>query len=121
MVQRFKDTGHPVFRNASALSRGILKRLKGKETIHFNADASNTEFSFRIIHAANQLCISEQFRSQSKREKESTSETSTEREELVDREAFETVHKEILKSMNLQEVNSLVSTPRNQPTSGNGL
>ena len=44
MVQRFKDTDHPVFRNVSALSRGILKRLKGKDTIHFNADASNTEF-----------------------------------------------------------------------------
>ena len=43
MVQRFKETGHPVFTSASALSRGILRMLKGKETIHFNGDAMNTE------------------------------------------------------------------------------
>ena len=42
MVQRFNDTSHPVFTSASALSREILR--KGRETIHFNADASNTEF-----------------------------------------------------------------------------
>ena len=35
--------------HASAESRGILRTLKGKETIHFNADASNTERLFRII------------------------------------------------------------------------
>ena len=57
MVQRFKETGHPIFTGASALSRGILKRLKGKETLHFNAVASNTELLFRIIHASNQLSI----------------------------------------------------------------
>ena len=43
MVQRFKETSHPVF--------------KGKETIHFNADASQTELLFRIIHSVNQLSI----------------------------------------------------------------
>ena len=31
--------------------------LKGKESIHFNADASNTELLFRIIHSVNQLSI----------------------------------------------------------------
>ena len=51
MVQRCKETSHPVFTSASALSRGILRILKGKETIHFNADASNTELLFRIIHS----------------------------------------------------------------------
>ena len=40
MVQRFKETGHPVFTSASALCREILRMLKGIETIHFNADAS---------------------------------------------------------------------------------
>ena len=55
MVQRFKETGHRVFTSASALSRGNLRMLKGKETIHFNADASNTEPLFRIIHCVNQL------------------------------------------------------------------
>ena len=39
------------------LSCGILRRLKGKETIHFNADASNTELLFRIIQSVNQLCV----------------------------------------------------------------
>ena len=57
MVQRLKETGHPVFTSASALSRGIQRMLKGKETIHFNADASNTELLFRIIHSVNQLSI----------------------------------------------------------------
>ena len=37
------ETGHPVFKSISALSRGILRMLQGKETIHFNADDSNTE------------------------------------------------------------------------------
>ena len=57
MVQRFKETGHPVFTSASALSRGILRTLKGKETIRFNADASNTELLFRIVRSVNQLSI----------------------------------------------------------------
>ena len=38
MVERFEDTGHPVFKSISALSRGILRMLKRKETTHFNAD-----------------------------------------------------------------------------------
>ena len=56
MVQRFKVAGHPVFKSMSALSRGVRRRIKGRETIHFNADAWNTKF-FRIIHSANQLSI----------------------------------------------------------------
>ena len=32
MVQRSKETGHSVFKSISSLSRGILKRKKGKET-----------------------------------------------------------------------------------------
>ena len=54
MVHRFKETGHPVFKSISSLSRGILKRKKGKETIHFNGDSSNTELLFRIFHSLNQ-------------------------------------------------------------------
>ena len=46
MVGRFKDTGHPVFTSISALSRGILKKKINRDTVHFNADASNTEFLF---------------------------------------------------------------------------
>ena len=41
-----KDTGHPVFKSISALSRGILEKKNGQDTTHFNADASNTELSF---------------------------------------------------------------------------
>ena len=54
MVGRFKETGHPVFKSISALSRGILKGKKS-DTIHFTADASNTELLYRTIHSANQL------------------------------------------------------------------
>ena len=43
MVERFKETGHPVSKSISAVSRGILKRKNNRDTIHFNADASNTE------------------------------------------------------------------------------
>ena len=57
MVERFKDTGHPVFKSSSALSRGLLKKKNGRGTIHFSADASNTELLFRIIHSVNQLNI----------------------------------------------------------------
>ena len=57
MVGRFKETGHPVFKGISALSRGILKRKINRDTLHFNADSSNTELVFRTIHSANQLSI----------------------------------------------------------------
>ena len=50
MVQRFKDTGHPVYKSISALSRGIFFFFeKKRDTIHFNADASNTELLFRSV------------------------------------------------------------------------
>ena len=52
-----KDTGHPVFKSISALSRGILEKKNGQDTTHFNADASNTELLFQIIHSVNQLSI----------------------------------------------------------------
>ena len=57
MVERFQDTGHPVFKSSSALSRGLLKKKNGRDTIHFKADASNTELLFRIIQSVNQLNI----------------------------------------------------------------
>ena len=57
MVQRFQETGYPVIARASALSRGILRTLKGK-TMHFNAGVlKNTELLFRIIHSVKQLSI----------------------------------------------------------------
>ena len=55
MVERFKDTGLPVFKSIRALSRGILKKKNGRDTtLHFNADASNTELLFQIIHSESQ-------------------------------------------------------------------
>ena len=57
MVERFKHTGHPVDKSISALSRVILKKKNNRATRHFNADASNTELLFRIIHSVNQLSI----------------------------------------------------------------
>ena len=55
MVERFKDTDHPVFKGISALSRGVQKKKNNRDTIHFNADASNTELLVRIIHSVKQL------------------------------------------------------------------
>ena len=120
---RAKETRDPVFTGSSPSSCGILKRLKGEETTRFNADAWNTELLFQVIHQANQLSIykkksiygavqnwGEQF-DLNQGEKESVSEKSTEKEDSV--------NKVILNSMNSQEVNSLVSTPRTKPVSGN--
>ena len=57
MVQRFKETGHSVFKSISALSRGILKKKKGGDTINLNGDSPNTELLFHTIHSVNQLSI----------------------------------------------------------------
>ena len=54
MVQRFKETGHPVFKSISALSRGTLKQ-KRKTSIHFNGDSMNTD---RALVPNSSLCQS---------------------------------------------------------------
>ena len=59
MVQRFKETGHLVLKSTSVLSRGILRRKKGRRTIHFNGDSMNTELLFQTIHFVNQRSIHE--------------------------------------------------------------
>ena len=46
-----------MFKGISALSRGILKTKKGKNTIHFNGDSTNTELLFQTVHYVNQLSI----------------------------------------------------------------
>ena len=48
--KRIKGTGHPVLQNTSALSRGILKRKKGKEPTQMN-------ILFRSVNSVNQLVI----------------------------------------------------------------
>ena len=57
MVVRFRETGDPVFKSISALSRGIQKSNNNRDTMHFNVNASNTEILFRTIHSSNQLSV----------------------------------------------------------------
>ena len=57
MVDDFENSGHPVFKGISPLDRGILKKKKGKDTIHFNGEYSNVDPWYRTVHSANQLCI----------------------------------------------------------------
>ena len=57
MVRNFKDSGHPEFKRTSALNRGIMRKKKDKDTIHYHGESSNVELMYRIIHSANQLCV----------------------------------------------------------------
>ena len=55
---KFAESGHPVFRSTSPLSRGLLKsRGGGKLSIHFCADGDTVETVFRTIISVNQLII----------------------------------------------------------------
>ena len=116
MVQRFKETGHAIFTSAGALRRGILRKLKGKDTVHFNADTSNTELLFRMIHSANQLSI---YGAVSKWCEEFGLKPEERGPKFADKE--NSVKREILKSVNSQEVKSLACAPRTTAASGNGL
>ena len=58
MVIKFGESGHPVFRATSPLSRGTLKsKGGGKLSIHFCADGDTIETVFRTIISVNQLSI----------------------------------------------------------------
>ena len=117
MVERFKETGHQVFKSIGALSRGILNRKNNRDIMHFSADAPNTELLFCTIHSGNQLSIHgavpswcEEF-GQRPNEKEPTSERFVAKE-----------NEQLLKNVKPQEVNSLVQTPGSDaPASGNRL
>ena len=108
---------HPVLKSISALGRGILTRKNNRDTIHFNADASNTELLCRAIHSANQISIygavsrwCKEF-GQKPNEKKSTSQRFVAKE-----------NEQRLKNVKPQEANSLVQTPRSDdPASGNRL
>ena len=55
---RFGESGHPVFRATSPLSRGTLKSIGGGIlSIHFCADGFTIETVFRAIISVNQLSI----------------------------------------------------------------
>ena len=58
MMVKFGESGHPVFRATSPLSRGTLKsKGGGKLSIHFCADGDTIETVFRTIISVNQLSI----------------------------------------------------------------
>ena len=58
MMLTFAESGHPVFRATSPLSRGKLKsKGGGKLSIHFCADPGTIETVFRTIISVNQLSI----------------------------------------------------------------
>ena len=58
MMIKFRESGHPVFRATSPLSRGTLKsKGGGKLSIHFCADGDTLETDFRTIISVNQLII----------------------------------------------------------------
>ena len=58
MMIKFGESGHPVFRATSPLSRGTLKsKGGGKLSFHFCADGDTIETVFRTIISVNQLSI----------------------------------------------------------------
>ena len=58
MLLTFAESGHPIFRSTTPLSRGKLKsKGKGKVSIHFSADQDSVDTIYRIILSVNQLSI----------------------------------------------------------------
>ena len=58
MLLKFAESGHPIFRATTPLSRGKLKsKGKGKVSIHFSAEPNTIDTIYRIILSANQLSI----------------------------------------------------------------
>ena len=58
MMLEFAESGHPIFRAASPLSRGRLKsKGHGKSSIHYCADLETIETIFRKVVSVNQLCF----------------------------------------------------------------
>ena len=56
MLVEFAESGHPIFRATTPLSRGTLKSTgHGKLSIHFTAYYPTIKTIFRIIVSANQL------------------------------------------------------------------
>ena len=58
MLLEFAESGHPIFRSTTPLSRGNLKsKGRGKLSIHFAADDFTIDTIFRIILSVNQLSV----------------------------------------------------------------
>ena len=58
MLLQFAESGHPIFRTTTLLSRGILKsKGRGKLSIHFAADVDTIDAIYLIILSVNQLSV----------------------------------------------------------------
>ena len=58
MLLKFAESGHPIFRSTTPLSRGKLKsKGQGKVSIHFSADQDTVDTIYRIFLSVNQLSI----------------------------------------------------------------
>ena len=58
MLLEFAESGHPIFRATTPLSKGQLKsKGRGKHSIHFTADQDTVDTIYRIILSVNQLGV----------------------------------------------------------------
>ena len=58
MLLEFAESGHPIFRATTPLSRSILKsKGRGKLSIHFAADQDTIDTIYGIILSVNQLSV----------------------------------------------------------------
>ena len=58
MLLKFAESGHPIFRSTTPLSREKLKsKGEGKVSIHFSADQDTVDTIYRIILSVNQLSV----------------------------------------------------------------
>ena len=58
MLLEFAESGHPIFRATTPLSRGILKsKGRGELSIHFATDGDAIDTIYRIILSVNQLSV----------------------------------------------------------------
>ena len=58
MLLEFAESGHPIFRATTPLSRGTLNsKRRGKLLIHFAADVDTIDTIFRMIFFVNQFSI----------------------------------------------------------------
>ena len=58
MLLEYAESGHPIFRATTPLSRGQLKsKGRGKLSFHFTADQDTVDTIYRIILSVNQLSV----------------------------------------------------------------
>ena len=58
MLLEFAESGHPIFRATTPLSRGQLEsKGRGKLSLHFTADQDTVDTIYRVILSVNQLSV----------------------------------------------------------------